>query len=493
MTISRFFNSVAKTRTSGRSSGNSIIGGIGRYLQKKVWLPSACHNFNYSPRPQHLGTSPAITREPEIRGCNMNRRDVDNLALIESTVSVDKLNARFYGRFPYPWLPGKFDYLDDPDFEPVMLGQDLGYWNHRVLPENPKIWVAGCGTNQAVFTALKFPKATILGSDVSSKSLEVCAETAKQLGISNLELRQESINNVRYQEEFDYIVCTGVIHHNADPSATLDRLAAAIKNSGIIELMVYNYFHWIIPYAFQQAIKILGDQIRGVDFEADLSLALKLIDELPNNNLLGVFLRNYKNCDESMLADTLIQPVLSSYTVESFEELVTTSGLEILTPHISKFDKVSERLSWNMNFKETVLKETYNLLPDTRRWHLSNLFMLENSPMLWFYTQRKDGTRKRKSERQICEDFLNQKFVKAKTTQRNYTQNKDGSYSLSPKPLPFPSAPPDNIVKKIIDEVDGQTPMSDIFKRLDLGVDFETINQIRIILATSAFPYLRAV
>src|SRR5262245_5057618 len=36
MTISRFFNSVFRTRTSGRSNGNSIIGGIVRYFSKKM-------------------------------------------------------------------------------------------------------------------------------------------------------------------------------------------------------------------------------------------------------------------------------------------------------------------------------------------------------------------------------------------------------------------------------------------------------------------------
>src|SRR5262245_8017599 len=36
MTISRFFNSVFRTRTSGRSNGNSIIGGIVRYFSKKI-------------------------------------------------------------------------------------------------------------------------------------------------------------------------------------------------------------------------------------------------------------------------------------------------------------------------------------------------------------------------------------------------------------------------------------------------------------------------
>jgi len=423
----------------------------------------------------------------------MSKRDVDNLVLVESASSVDKLNAEFYGRFPYPWRPGKFDYLEDPDFEAVMLGQDIGSWNYRVLPENAKIWVAGCGTNQASFTALKFPKATVVGSDVSGKSLALCAETAKQLGISNLELRQESINQVKYCQEFDYVICTGVIHHNADPGATLDKLAVAVRDTGILELMVYNYFHWVVPVAFQRAIRILGEQPSGVDFETDLSLSKRLINELPGDNLLGMFLSNYRNCDESTLADSLLQPVLSSYTVESFEEMVSASGLEILTPCINHSDKALHRFSWSMRFKDPMLKEAYDALPDTRRWHLSNLFMLEKSPMLWFYIQRKDSARRRRSEHQICEDFLDQKFIKAKTIQKSYIRDKDESYSLSPNALPFPAALPHNSVKKIIDEVDGRTSMRDIFRRLGLETSFEVVNHTRIMLTTSAFPYLRAV
>src|SRR5215211_4820350 len=115
----------------------------------------------------------------------MIRSDENNLTLVESIDSVDELNARFYGRFTYPWSPSKFDSLRDPYFYTRALNQDIGDYRHATVANNPRIWVAGCGTNQAIFTALKFPKATIIGSDVSANSLRVCMTTAERLGISN--------------------------------------------------------------------------------------------------------------------------------------------------------------------------------------------------------------------------------------------------------------------------------------------------------------------
>src|SRR6185295_11390114 len=147
---------------------------------------------------------------------------------------------------------------------------------------------AGCGTNQAVLTALRFPKARVVGSDVSSKSLEICSETATQLGVKNLELKEESINQVPYREEFDYIISTGVIHHNASPQATLAKISAALKPDGVLELMVYNRFHWTVPAAFQKAIRLMGSNGSGVNFDSELVIAKAMIGELPQETLIGI-------------------------------------------------------------------------------------------------------------------------------------------------------------------------------------------------------------
>src|ERR1700741_332276 len=163
------------------------------------------------------------------------KSDDENLVLARSIGSVDELLSKFYGRFPWPWPAMKFDYLDDPYFETVMVNQDLGDWTHQILPENPQIWVAGCGTNQAIHTALRFRNTRVVGSDISSKSLAICDQNARAIGLTNLELKEESINEVPYQDRFDYVACTGVIHHNADPQSTLEKLVALLKPGGILE------------------------------------------------------------------------------------------------------------------------------------------------------------------------------------------------------------------------------------------------------------------
>jgi len=420
------------------------------------------------------------------------KSDENNLLLVESVDSVDVLNAEFYGRFPFPWSTAKFDYLHDHEFNTVMLNQAIGDWKLRTVPADAKIWVAGCGTNQAIFTALKFPHASVLGSDVSPTSLEICATTAKELGIKNLELKQESLNHVSYAERFDYLICTGVIHHNAEPQITLERLARALKPTGVMELMVYNRFHWIIPVAFQQAIRMLGEGRGEVDFETDLSVARKIIDDFPAGLLLSGYLGRYDgDSPESMIADELLQPVLHSYTVESLADMAEACGLEMVLPCLNQFDKLTGNFSWNMNFQDASLKQTYDSLPDRTRWQIANLLLLDSSPMLWFYL-RHTGT-ERKTERQVCEEFLETIFVRATTTQSNYLRDGEGKYFLSPNTVPYPIAPPEPAVRKIADAVDGKSTMREIFARLGIEPDFQNANGARMRLTTPQFPYLKAV
>ena len=420
----------------------------------------------------------------------MITKDDDNLVLAESITSVDEINAEFYGRFPYPWRSFKFDYLEDPDFETVMLNQDIGAWKHDRVPSEPRIWIAGCGTNQAVLTALRFPKATVVGSDVSAGSLEICSETAKQLGIKNLELRQESINQVPYHEEFDYIISTGVIHHNADPQTTLAKISGALKPDGVLELMVYNRFHWTVPAAFQKAIRLMSNG-SAVNFDSELVIAKAIIGELPQETLIGI-VSDYRELSDAMLADELLQPVLHSYTVESLAEMAASCGLEIILPCLNQFDKAEQKYSWNIEFKNPVLKESYESLPDLKRWQITNLLLRERSPQLWFYFQRTDSSHTRRSEKEICEEFLDTIFVQSRTTQSSFIRKSDQGFRLLPKPISFPVKPADNLVKKIVDAVDGCRPMGKIFRQLGPEMTMP-VSRARAMLASSAFPYLKAV
>ncbi|MGH9962671.1 MAG: hypothetical protein ACREBC_37080, partial [Pyrinomonadaceae bacterium] len=130
-----------------------------------------------------------------------------------------------------------------------------------------------------------------------------------------------------------------------------------------------------------------------------------------------------------------------------------------------------------------------------RRWQVSNLLMLEKSPMLWFYLQRKDAGRERKSEKQLCEEFLNLRFTRANTEMRAYVRDKDGKYKLSLRLIPYPDARcPNTLCRRVMDLVVGQAPVriGDIFQQLGIDIRFQVVNKLRLYLTTNAFPYLIA-
>lgn len=421
----------------------------------------------------------------------MMNSDDNSVVAGQSQDTVDQANARFYGRFPFPWRPAKFDRLDDPHFQTVMLNQNLGDWSHQTLSGRLKIWVAGCGTNQALITALNFPEAQVIGSDLSKESLELGRSTALELGIKNLELRCESINQVPYAEEFDYVICTGVIHHNANPEVTLEKLREALKPSGILELMVYNRYERLPTTAFQKAIRLLGGQSNEVDYEADLTRAKRIAGEVRLTNFGNFTESNVDQLPDCLLADLLIQPVENSYTVESLEDLAARCNLALLYPCYDMFDKGA--VSWSMSFSDSELQSTYDALPDAQRWQVTNHLLFERSPQLWFMFQRSDSPHRRKSEKEICDEFLRTRFKLVSTVQRSFIRRQDDRYKPSERHLPFPLAPPPRQLQQLVALVDGQRTMAEIFSEVGMKLSFQNVNFARLHLSTSGFPYLRAV
>jgi SAM-dependent methyltransferase len=417
--------------------------------------------------------------------------DGENLRFVGTAESVDSINAQFYTRFPYPWAPKTFSYLSDELFETRMLNQDIGDYTHQTIPSAPSIWVAGCGTNQAVYTALRFPHAAVRGSDFSTSSLELCGKTARNLGIRNLDLVCESLNEVSYQNRFDYIICTGVIHHNATPNAVLGKLAAALKSSGVLELMVYNRYHRTNTTAFQKALSILKGVSADEDFRSGLNTTRQIIDSIPESSPLASWLRHYKEMPEAALADALMQPVEYSYTVQSLCDLARSCGLELTQPCISQFDRADGGNSWNLRFKEPELQTRYDSLADAERWQVTNLLMLDKSPMLWFYLRHCDAG-PRITESAACGAFLSATFTRNHAMRHVYVRGADGGYKLSPRPVPHPPPAEDKDVANVVAMADGKTRIGNVFASLGIATDFHTINRIRLRCTTSSFPYLRA-
>lgn len=424
---------------------------------------------------------------------NAREAEVENLHFSSDPATVDQLNSEFYGKIKFPWPPQTFERYKNPDLWSKMLAQDLGSWTAPVLPAESRIWVAGCGTNQALYTALKFPKARVLGSDLSAESLAVAAANARSLGVTNLELRNESLNGAGYDQLFDYVICTGVIHHNADPVAALARLTQALKPGGVLELMVYNRYHRIMTTAFQNALWIFLGKPNKPDLAQEIPVARKFVTTFREDCLMSAFLAPLAEATDASFADTLLQPVEHSFTVETLEQAAAACELDMVGFCNDAFSRSDGDADWNLHLTDPDLSRTYLALSDTQRWQVTNLLLAERSPMLWFYLQRRDCPRRRKSEQEICEELLGTRFVRVRTEREVFFRQSDGSYADQPMRLPFPDEPRNPLAKRVLASLVEGAPLRETLHRLGVTLGFPQINLLRLCLATSGGPFLQAV
>lgn len=401
---------------------------------------------------------------------------------------TDQTNAAFYNLFPYPWRTQALDRLLDPRLAAQLLNQAVGSWSHQRVPSNASIWVAGCGANQAVITALTFPDATVLGSDLSPASLQIERTMATQLGLGNLELRRESINEVDYRESFDYVICTGVIHHNAKPTDALRRVARSLRRDAVLELMVYNQYNRIGVTALQKAIAALFGNGAG-DAQARLDVARAVIAE---RDLAGgsAAVRALQELTDIGLADALLQPLEYSYTISSFAELVSECELELLVSCPNQYDRMRGRLGWNFAFENADLRARYERMPDGERWAVANYLWRERSPSLWFYCGRPDATTPRVSEAEICAEFLDRQFRPSGGRCERYVLTGGEEYQRLATDLPFGGRPDREQDRKVLDAIVQGNTTRNVLETLGMPTDFIAVNELRLRLTTPGCPYL---
>ena len=239
--------------------------------------------------------------------------------------AVSRKVAAFYDRHPYP------PPVDDID----------GYrrwWNddrrradaHLLWPAQPyrddrSILVAGCGTFQAARYAVRWPNAQVTGIDFSPSSIEETAKLQRKHGIANLELRQMPIEQAaELGRRFDYIVCTGVLHHLPDPEAGLRVLGDLLEPDGTMHLMVYAPYGRTGIYLIQDYCRRLGIGTSSGEIR-ELAASLRL---LPPEHPIAHLLRTVRDfASEAGLADALLNPQDRAYSVPQLFELLAAAGL----------------------------------------------------------------------------------------------------------------------------------------------------------------------
>ncbi len=232
----------------------------------------------------------------------------------------------FYDRYPYPRAIDNLDRYRKQwhDFERRHADFHL-FWPGRHYQEDQSILVAGCGTSQAAKHALRWPAARVVGIDCSATSVRHTQELKRKYNLNNLQVHELSIDRVsELAMSFDQIVCTGVLHHLADPDAGLRALHSVLKPEGAMHLMVYAPYGRTGIYMLQEFCRRIG--IHATD--SGIRDLINALSRLPSGHPLENVLSHAPDFRyEAALADALLHPKDRAYSVPELFDFIATAGL----------------------------------------------------------------------------------------------------------------------------------------------------------------------
>ncbi|MFH1202744.1 MAG: class I SAM-dependent methyltransferase [Candidatus Omnitrophota bacterium] len=122
-------------------------------------------------------------------------------------------------------------------------------------PGAVKMLEVGCGTGRYTINFLKMGF-SIVGLDVSRKSLDVLERTSRESGldrnlkICQLDIEKDDPNN-GIKEKFDIVLCIHSLHHIKDFPSVVKRMAAMAKDKGTVACLEPNPWNpFLYPFLF---------------------------------------------------------------------------------------------------------------------------------------------------------------------------------------------------------------------------------------------------
>lgn len=244
----------------------------------------------------------------------------------QANVGADPI-CEFYTDHPYPPPLPHLDRARD-------LWQDQNVhraewhllWPYKEYRADFDVLVAGCGTWQSAKFALTHPGARVIGIDVSTTSLQHTEALKQKYDLTNLEVRQLAIESAAdLDQQFDMIVCTGVLHHLVDPDAGLRALGSLLKPDGAMYLMLYAPYGRTGVHIIQEYCRRLGVGTSPQDIK-DLTTVLRALPQ--HHPLISMFRGQREALEADALVDALLNPRDRTYSVPQVYDFVERNDLK---------------------------------------------------------------------------------------------------------------------------------------------------------------------
>lgn len=197
--------------------------------------------------------------------------------------------------------------------------------------------VAGGGTGDACIMlaqqlADRRCPAEVVYLDLSTASREICEARAKARGLRNIQFLTGSLLDLPSMNIglFDYIDCTGVLHHLPDPTAGMRALASVLLPEGGVGVMLYGQYGRSGVYPLQELLRTIAPP--SMALEDRIAMAKRLIRFLPTTNLFrrNPYLNDHVTGGDAGLYDLLLHSCDQAYTVPQISTLAADAGLRVV-------------------------------------------------------------------------------------------------------------------------------------------------------------------
>ncbi|AFB28786.1 class I SAM-dependent methyltransferase [Rickettsia rickettsii] len=256
-----------------------------------------------------------------------------------TTISKDLAEVQeHYQDYPYPFR----DPNQEQEYLLATCGEFLGELNHFLYQgkenfnNNFRCLIAGGGTGDStIYLAeqLKDKNAEIIYLDFSKPSMEVAQKRAEVRGLRNIKWINDSILNIPNLKlgKFDYINCTGVLHHLANPDEGLKNLKDSLKPTGGMGLMVYAKYGRTGVYQIQDVMKMINKDTKS-RIEEVMNGKL-ILDNLPATNWYKrgwELFSDYQNFGDVGVYDMFLHKQDRAYSVPELYEFVEKASLNFV-------------------------------------------------------------------------------------------------------------------------------------------------------------------
>ena len=235
--------------------------------------------------------------------------------------------------------------------------------------------VAGAGTGDAVIylaEQLRDADAQIVYLDISTASMEIAKRRAQIRELDNIEWVHGSLLDIPQIKigEFDYISCTGVLHHLENPIEGLNALKSVLKQDGAMGIMVYGRYGRTGIYQIQELMKMIN--VEQDNMQQKVENTRMVLGCLPKTNWFKKSEQLFSDINDGdiVIFDYFLHSQDRAFTVPQLYDWLNDCGLNLL-----EFAEFKASYRPEMFIKDNDLLQNIKTLPVDKQQSVAELIV----------------------------------------------------------------------------------------------------------------------